>query len=156
MRLLCCLLLLCLSPRLISQEGTSILTSTWDIRQDVHELYGRITVSPQPDIRLFDDIEATIREHGAALVGLNGSWKPAYVHLLDALREKQLLHAYEEHISPAAQRALDQVDPFSEAGLQQTARTYPGSAAAHSAWLRLADLAWDRGYIGHYLRYDAF
>ncbi len=128
----------------------------WQIRRDAERLIEDITARRGAVPELLARVQALLEEHGQRHLFDRGRYATISQIMASRLGAAELLETYVETYAPQAERAigalLDQ-RPLPQDQLIALAATYPGTTAAIRAWRRLADLAWDRGHLGSFVRY---
>jgi outer membrane protein assembly factor BamB len=134
--------------------GEPLTATAWDVRKDALELIDELNHPSADPGDLLSRAQSLIAAHGGDLIAISPS---EAVPISDAVAARMLAAGLSERFArdagPAAERRLEALlaSGGTPPALADFARSVPGTQAAHRAWRRAADLAWDFGRLRLYL-----
>ncbi len=158
------------------QGAEPVASTSWDVRRAAKELLDDLEHHRGDDGSLLERAQTLMSENGTALIELGkppapgtsaqmgpgeDAWNPGasgsapIADVITAkLRQLGLEDAFIASYQPVAARKLAELGSQApSARLVALARGFPGTAAAHQAWVVLSDRAWDAGHLNEFLEY---
>jgi hypothetical protein len=133
-----------------------VVATPFDIRHDAEELLDdlqKLQSHPGESEVLLERVQTLLAAHGDSMIAKGELCAPLAEFFASTLTRLGLSADFARAFNAPASRRLKELEggAASEAELRHLAQAYPGTAAAASAWHRLANQAWDSGRLGLYL-----
>ncbi len=129
----------------------------WQIRQKVDTLLADLSSGHEDEQQLLSRARRLLDEHHSLLIYSDGDYRSISDAIHRRLRSSSLEDRFVATYASEAQRQFEAIvtaPPVDQQALLHLARSLPGTPAARQAWQTLADIAWDRGQLGSFLRYS--